>query len=494
MALESVTYISDLNSSNPTATDQVSQGDDHLRAIKTGILGTFSGFTGAALVATEAELDVLAAVTAGTVAASKGVVVDSNSKVDVWNVDNVTINGNDISSTNTNGNITMTPNGTGVVQLVSTTLDMNGGWIQIDDADGIQDANGNELVRFQTTTSAITFLDITNGATTVNPIISAQGEADTGIDFENDQAEKLMVMECVATPVNWLQLSNAATTNRVQFLNPGEDDVGFTFDAKNSEPMLTLSATAAATTYIDILSNSTTANPVISVQGEADIGITFSNDQSEEMLILNAVATAVNELTIHNAATGNRPIIAATGEADNGIEFHNDQSEEILILASAATSVNEVTITSAAATVAPSIAATGDDTNINLTVTGKGTGGILFPFATQTNTQVDSPVTVTAGQSGTIFDNTGASGSIIYNLPAVSGNDGVWYGFMLVAAQLMSPTSSTTETIRHGANTGTAKIESATAAGGDCLVMYCDGTQWNVINAFPTEADWTVSS
>ena len=58
-------------------------------------------------------------VTAGTVTASKAVVVDASSKVDVWNVDNIKIDGNTITSEDTNGNITLTPNGTGDVEVSS---------------------------------------------------------------------------------------------------------------------------------------------------------------------------------------------------------------------------------------------------------------------------------------------------------------------------------------------------------------------------------------
>ena len=34
MALETGTYVSDLNINNPTITDQIDQGDDHIRLIK----------------------------------------------------------------------------------------------------------------------------------------------------------------------------------------------------------------------------------------------------------------------------------------------------------------------------------------------------------------------------------------------------------------------------------------------------------------------------
>ena len=58
--------------------------------------------------------------TAGTLTASSAILVDSNSKIDVLNVDNTTINGNDISTTDSNGNLTLTPNGTGMVVINKT--------------------------------------------------------------------------------------------------------------------------------------------------------------------------------------------------------------------------------------------------------------------------------------------------------------------------------------------------------------------------------------
>ena len=49
----------------------------------------------------------------GTVTASTALLVDSNKKLNELLVDNITINGNAITSTDTNGNITITPAGTG---------------------------------------------------------------------------------------------------------------------------------------------------------------------------------------------------------------------------------------------------------------------------------------------------------------------------------------------------------------------------------------------
>ncbi len=53
----------------------------------------------------------------GTLTASSALLVDANSKLDNFNVDNININGNIISSTDANGNIVLDPNGTGVVDV-----------------------------------------------------------------------------------------------------------------------------------------------------------------------------------------------------------------------------------------------------------------------------------------------------------------------------------------------------------------------------------------
>lgn len=57
--------------------------------------------------------------TAGTLTASSAIVVDASSKIDIINVDNITLDLNTISTTNTNGNLILTPNGTGLVSIKS---------------------------------------------------------------------------------------------------------------------------------------------------------------------------------------------------------------------------------------------------------------------------------------------------------------------------------------------------------------------------------------
>jgi len=50
MSLETASWVTQLNSSNPTASDPVSEGDDHLRMLKTVLKNSFPSSSTAAIV------------------------------------------------------------------------------------------------------------------------------------------------------------------------------------------------------------------------------------------------------------------------------------------------------------------------------------------------------------------------------------------------------------------------------------------------------------
>jgi hypothetical protein len=97
MGLETASYISQLVATNPLATDPISQGDDHLRLIKSVLQTQFSGLSGTtAVTSSGAELNILDGVTAtstelnyldittlGTSQASKAVTADANGDVTI---------------------------------------------------------------------------------------------------------------------------------------------------------------------------------------------------------------------------------------------------------------------------------------------------------------------------------------------------------------------------------------------------------------------------
>jgi len=89
MGLETTTYINGLVTTNPTGTDARSQGDDHLRLLKSTIRSTFPNVSGA-MTATHTELNLIDGYTGttaelnyndiptlGTVEASKTVTADA---------------------------------------------------------------------------------------------------------------------------------------------------------------------------------------------------------------------------------------------------------------------------------------------------------------------------------------------------------------------------------------------------------------------------------
>ncbi len=103
--------------------------------------------------------------TAGTLTASSAIIVDANSKIDVMNVGNITVTGstNTISSTNTNGNIVITPHGSGEViidGLVHPQADGTAGQFLKTDGSGNLD--------FATVVSSFTIAAESGTADTVN--------------------------------------------------------------------------------------------------------------------------------------------------------------------------------------------------------------------------------------------------------------------------------------------------------------------------------------
>ena len=161
----------------------------------------------------------------GTLTANSAVLVDANSKIDVWNVDNLTLNGNTISSTDTNGNILLDPNGTGYVQLVGT----NGVVIPV----GTSAQRGPSVqgtVRYNTDTSSFEGYSGTtwgslggvrsvDGLTYISPE-SSPGASDDTLTFVTDgttaasiDADSLDVAAKIATTTfNALTASTSTTT------------------------------------------------------------------------------------------------------------------------------------------------------------------------------------------------------------------------------------------------------------------------------------------
>ena len=123
----------------------------------------------------------------GTVTASSAVIVDSNSKVDVWNVDNLVMNGNTLSinqTSNANGNLTIAPGGTGELVVtgnatVNGTFDVVGATTLTGNAQitGTLDVDG------QSTLASVNIEDLTDNRIV---IAGASGELEDDANFTFD--------------------------------------------------------------------------------------------------------------------------------------------------------------------------------------------------------------------------------------------------------------------------------------------------------------------
>jgi len=142
MGLESATYIDGLNASNPAGADPKSQGDDHIRLLKSTIKATFPNVAGAVTV-THTELNSVTAkaakggdtytgthnFTAGTIQVATQSLTDNSTKA----ASTAYVNQKSFS--------TALPNQTGNAGKWVTTDGANASWQTIT-LDDVQDARG----------------------------------------------------------------------------------------------------------------------------------------------------------------------------------------------------------------------------------------------------------------------------------------------------------------------------------------------------------------
>jgi hypothetical protein len=166
-----------------------------------------------------------------------------------------------------------------------------------------------------------------------------------------------------------------------------------------------------------IIENATSGSFTVTVKTSSGTGVTWSaTDKGKKMVYsdgTNVVDTAFTEVSSDYSpqlsgildTNGNDIII------DNGGAIEDDSNNEYVKFVKTATAVNEVSVTNAAASGAPEISATGDDTNIDLKLTPKGSGnlvfdGIKFPNADGT---VDQILTTNGSGVLSFVDNSGGT-------------------------------------------------------------------------------------
>lgn len=116
--------------------------------------------------------------------------------------------------------------GTAEATLSASVLDLASTDLQMQASGQILDNNGNELIEFLETASAVNGLRVVNAATGNLPIITNEGEADTGMilaGYDGTNTEEIVILDAIASAVNEFTVKNAATGGDPEISVTGDD-------------------------------------------------------------------------------------------------------------------------------------------------------------------------------------------------------------------------------------------------------------------------------
>ena len=327
--------------------------------------------------------------TAGTLTANSAIIVDGSSKIDVLNVDNLTLNGNEITSTDTNGDITITPNGSGNIVLDGATWPNSG-----EAADYYLKTNGSGTLTWAAIPSGtITLSDGSNTDTyTTGETLTFTGS--TGITSVVSDNE--VTISITSGGVDTTQLADDAVTNAKladdavdsdQIANGAVDNVHLAGSIANGKL-----ANSSITVSDGTNSNGVDLGDTLTISGGTGITSTHSTDQIEIKVTDGGVDTtqladdAVTNAKLADDAVDSDQI--ANGAVDN-VHLANsslDIGSTTISLGGSSTTLaglTEVTSTDFIGDLSKADASGTDAAGTNLTIkggagTGSGAGGSVL--------------------------------------------------------------------------------------------------------------------
>lgn len=179
------------------------------------------------------------------------------------------------------------------------------------------------------------------------------------------------------------------------------------------------------------------------------------NENAYETIITPTDPTADRTITLPDASgspvlsTGVPQATNSFWGASNSIVFEGATADEFEISLVPADAAADATVTVPAKT--------GTIALLTQTVTAK--------------TQADTPVTVSAGDAGQIYDNTGAGGAVVFNIPEASTVIGKSFTFCVTAEQNLDVNPADGDTILGLTNAAGDAIRNATLGGSITLTV-----------------------
>ena len=286
---------------------------------------------------------------AGTLTASSAIIVDANSKVDNLKVDNIDLNGNTISTTDTNGNLILSPNGSGTVDVATSKI------TSVVDPTANQDAATKKYVDDQFGGAVVIFTIADDAATT--DTVSGQET----ITFNGD---------------DWL--TTTVTDNTVTFTHDSSGVTPGTYGSATEIPVFTVDDRG----HIDSAGTISVAT---------DLTVAGDTGSNQTISLLTDTLTIQGGTNIHSVASGGDTI---TIHLDSDVQNLSGLDVTGAVDITGDLDVDNININGNAIT--------STDTNGNITLTPNGNGEVVA--STLTVSDLTDNRIVIAGTSGALED------------------------------------------------------------------------------------------
>jgi hypothetical protein len=397
--------------------------------------------------------------TAGTLttSASSIPVLSSTGTIDTWKVGNLQLTSSTLSSTNTNGDINITPNGTGKLVLSNTYIGDTATTLQeyIYDTVGGTITAGTGLTSTVSDPANTTTLSITNTAVTAGSYGSS-----TAIPTFTVNQQGQLTAAGTATISTTLTLNAGGSTTASVAL--GTDNLTFSSTSGITTTISKATNTATLTIGIDstvvtltgtqTLTNKTLTSPTINGATIGSAGATFNGSTSGTITVAAAAVAGTNTLTLPAATdtlvgkattdtltnksinlanntlttTSAQLATAISDETGTGVVVFNNTPTLItpVLGVATATSINKVAFTAPATgstltiadgktfTVSNTLTLTGTDTS----TVAFGAGGTVAYVANKLSVFAS---TTSAELAGVISDETGTGVLVFSNSPTL---------------------------------------------------------------------------